>query len=360
MAKTDLTLPIRENVPLAACTTLGVGGPARFFAVARREEHIPEALDFAYARGCPVFVLGKGSNTVVSDSGFPGLIIKIELAGIQEFDGDNCERISVAAGEDWDRLVERCVSRNLAGVECLSGIPGTVGAAPVQNVGAYGEEVSEVILSVRVFDRQFHDVMELSAADCRFSYRSSIFNTTEPDRYIILRVSFGFRLDGPPRIHYRDLQLHFSSASRVPGLAEVRRAVMAIRESKSMVLRENDPDAKSVGSFFKNPVLTRELAALLETKARACGLLGALEQIPRFPATPGYEKLPAAWLIERAGFPRGFVMGNAGISSKHSLALVNRGSASTKEIVDLMHAIQDRVYELFDLKLQPEPVFLGF
>jgi UDP-N-acetylmuramate dehydrogenase len=352
------TLTFRENVPLAPYTTLGVGGPARFLVSIKRDEQLPDALDFAFARGCPVFILGGGSNIVVSDSGFPGLIIKIELSGIQSFDGDNT--VYVAAGEQWDSLVQHCISRNLAGLECLSGIPGTVGAAPVQNVGAYGEEISEVILSVRVFDQETQEVLELSPSECHFAYRSSIFNTTHIGRYIILRISLGMRFDGPPRIHYRDLQLRFNDNTRTPSLREVRNAVLQIRESKGMILLEDDPDSKSVGSFFKNPILSREAAAEVENKARAGGLLSIAESIPRFPAPSDNEKLPAAWLIEHAGFTKGLQRGNAAISTKHSLALVNRGGASTQDFMDLSRSIQDRVHELFNIELQPEPVFVGF
>jgi UDP-N-acetylmuramate dehydrogenase len=358
MTRSGSTISIRENVLLAPYTTLGIGGPARYFISVKREEHIPEALDFASKCGCPVFIFGSGSNVVVSDSGFPGVIIKIEITGVNSFDDEHM--ISIAAGEEWDSLVQRCVGLNLAGIECLSGIPGTVGAAPVQNIGAYGEEASDVILSVRVFDRESQDVLELSAADCRFGYRSSIFNTSEAGRYIILKVSLGLRVDGAPRIHYPDLQLRFGKRSRPPSLREVRDAVLQIRESKAMVLREGDPDSKSVGSFFKNPILDNAAAANADDKAHVCGLLGISEKIPSFHIAEGKEKLPAAWLIERAGFTKGLIRGNAAISSKHTLALINRGGASAKDILDLMHLIQKRVYELFGVELQPEPTFVGF
>jgi UDP-N-acetylmuramate dehydrogenase len=358
MTRSGSAISIRENVPLAPYTTLGIGGPARYFVAVKREEQIPEALDFAFKCGCPVFILGSGSNVVVSDSGFPGLIIKIEITGIQSIDDEHM--ISVAAGEDWDSLVQRSVGLSLAGIECLSGIPGTVGAAPVQNIGAYGQEASDVILSVRAYDRESQDILELSAAECKFGYRSSIFNTTGTGQYIILRVSFGLRADGTPRIHYPDLQLRFGERSRPPGLREVRDAVLQIRESKAMVLRDNDPDSKSVGSFFKNPILNSAAAAQVENRARAGGLLGISEKIPSFQAPAGKDKLPAAWLIERAGFTKGFVRGNAAISGKHTLALVNRGGASAKDILDLMRLIQERVFELFGVELQPEPIFVGF
>ncbi len=358
MRKSGSALSIQENVPLAPYTTLGIGGPARFLAKARNEDQILEALVFAYSQSCPVFILGGGSNIIVSDAGFPGLVLRIELPGIQNPDGENAARISAGAGVEWDAFVQHCANRRLAGIECLSGIPGTVGATPIQNVGAYGEEVSEVIVSIRVLDRNSNSITELAGPDCAFTYRSSIFNTTHQNRYVILRVDFALRPDGKPRIVYQDLQRCF--AGKDPSLVEVRESVMQIRRAKAMLLLDGDPDSKSVGSFFKNPVLTPGAVAGLQEKARSHGILGISENIPCFPAPEGKEKLPAAWLIERAGFSKGYVAGHAGISSKHSLALINRGGASAREILDLMQRIQSRVQKLFGITLQPEPVFVGF
>jgi len=336
-----------------------VGGPARFLINAKTEEQIVSAMDFARVHGLSVFILGGGSNIVVSDSGFPGLVIKIELSGIQE-SGENYGKISAAAGVEWESFVRHCADSNLAGVECLSGIPGTVGGAPIQNIGAYGEEVSEVISGIRTLDRNSQTVIDLNNADCKFTYRSSIFNTVQRNRYVILVVDFALRTDGNPRIHYPDLQKRFSGSKHVPTIKDVREAVLRIRESKAMVLRDNDPDSKSAGSFFRNPVLNSDVINAVETKARANGILGSTESIPRFPAAVGKEKLPAAWLIEHAGFHKGYTRGNAGISSKHALALINRGGASAGDILELMNMIQDRVYKLFEVQLLPEPEFVGF
>jgi UDP-N-acetylmuramate dehydrogenase len=360
MHKSGSYFSVLENVPLAPFTTMGVGGPARFFIKAAEEAQISDAMEFAHARGCPVFILGGGSNIVVSDKGFPGLIIKIELPGIQSIGDEDSSEISAGAGVEWDSFVQYAVNRNLGGIECLSGIPGTVGGAPVQNIGAYGEEMSDVILGIRVLDRTSRSIIQLDRADCQFSYRSSIFNTTQKDRYIILRVEFSLPADGKPSIHYKDLQHHFGPNSKMPTLDEVRKAVLRIRESKAMVLRDDDADSKSVGSFFKNPVLKLDAVADIEREARARGIIGARESIPRFPAHEGTEKLPAAWLIEHAGFHKGYILGRAGISSKHALAIVNRGGATAREIIDLMHMIQIRVLELFGVTLDPEPVFVGF
>ncbi len=358
MHKSGSSLSIQENIPLAAYTTLGIGGPARFLARARNEDQILEALAFARFQSCPVFILGSGSNIVVSDAGFPGLVLKMEIPGIRNLDHENGARISAAAGVEWDAFVQHCVKRNLAGIECLSGIPGTVGATPIQNVGAYGEEVSEVIVSVRVLDRDSNSITEMARPDCAFTYRSSIFNTTHQNRYVLLRVDFALRPDGKPRIGYQDLQRRF--AGKDPSIGEVRESVMQIRRAKAMLLLDGDPDSKSVGSFFKNPILTPDAAAGLQEEARTHGILGSSENIPRFAAPEGKEKLPAAWLIERAGFEKGYTAGHVGISSKHSLALINRGGASAREILDLMQQIQSRVQTLFGITLQPEPVFIGF
>jgi len=352
-------LSIDENVILAAHTTLRVGGPARFFARARTEEQIIDGLLFAEKRSCPVFILGGGSNIVVSDSGFPGLALKIELSGIEYPRAAGGGIISAAAGQDWDSFVQYCVDRNLAGIECLSGIPGTVGGTPVQNVGAYGHDVSEVIQQVRILDRTNQSIAALGSPECRFAYRASIFNTAALNRYIVLRVDFLLNLNGEPHIRYQDLQRRFHRETK-PAIRDVRAAVLQIRESKGMFLRDDDPDCRSAGSFFKNPILDPASSAGLENRARACGILAPEEPLPLFSAPSGMEKLPAAWLIERAGFYKGFIYGNAGISSKHSLAIINRGEARTQEIMDLMRLIQGRVRELFEIDLQPEPVFVGF
>ena len=348
-------LTVDENVPLAPHTTLKVGGPARFLARASTEEQIIDALEFARKRACPVFILGGGSNVLISDSGFPGLVLKIELPGIREEpDGS----ISAAAGEEWDAFVRHCVDRNLAGIECLSGIPGTVGGTPVQNVGAYGAEVGEVIARVRVLDRTNASILNLSGNDCGFAYRTSIFNSCSRDRFIVLRIGFSLRPGGTPRIRYQDLQRHFSGKTRPPGLQEVRDAVLQIRDVKGMVLRDQDPDSRSAGSFFKNPVLSPEQVSGVEEKARSIGILRPSERVPRF-AAAGQEKVAAAWLVERAGFHKGFISGRAGISRKHSLAIINLGGAGAHDIVDLMRSIQERVHTLFGIDLLPEPVFIG-
>lgn len=322
-----------------------VGGAARFFVRAETEDEVVEAVEYARSRGLDLFVLGGGSNVLVADNGFDGLVLQIAIAGSERRDG---ARIVAAAGEEWDAFVARCVEGGLAGLECMSGIPGSVGGTPVQNVGAYGQEVSETIVSVRCLDRTSGEIVELQNADCGFTYRTSIFNTTHRERYIVLSVTFSLTEGGPPKIVYKDLVEHF--AGREPTLAETRAAVLAIRRSKSMVIDESDPNSRSAGSFFKNPVVERS----------------KLDEIAQYDASvPSFKfgekvKIPAAWLIEQAGFAKGTALGNAGISTKHTLALINRGGATAGELIDLKNEIQRAVAERFGITLQPEPVFVGF
>lgn len=347
----NLQPDIRENIPLAPLTTLGVGGPARFFLEAATEDDVIRGLDFAAPRQMPVFILGGGSNILVSDAGFDGLVIHIAIKGIQsESAADGGMILNAGSGENWDALVEYAVANGLAGIECLSGIPGNVGGTPVQNVGAYGQEVSETIVTVRCYDRSAGAITELPAQDCGFAYRKSIFNTTEKDRYVVLAVRYLLRAGGQPKVVYKDLIEYFGDVQ--PTLRDVREAVLKIRKSKSMVLDPADPNSRSAGSFFKNPVIP--VATLAKMFARSD------QPIPNFRAEPGFVKVPAAWLIEQAGFAKGYRHGNAGISSNHSLAIINFGAASAAEIVELSDLIRRRVMLEFDIELQPEPVFVGF
>jgi len=347
---------IRENVPLAPLTTLGVGGPARYFVEAATEAEVLEAVDFARARGLPMFVLGAGSNLVVADAGFAGLVLKIGIAACAFCDSaDGYMVFAAGAGHDWDALVERTVNAGCAGLECLSGIPGTVGATPVQNVGAYGQEVSQTIQEVRALDLQSLQVKMLTNAECGFAYRASIFNTSQRGRYVILSVSFSVHRGGKPSLRYPDLQQFFAGRSGQPTLSEVREAVRATRYRKAMLIVPGDPDCHSVGSFFKNPILPAAAVEELSARLAAAGC-----ELPSYPATDGFRKLPAAWLVEHAGFAKGYTRGRAGISRKHALAIVNRGGATAAEIVALKDEIQSRVFGEFGIKLEPEPVLIGF
>jgi UDP-N-acetylmuramate dehydrogenase len=347
---------IRDHVPLAPLTTLGVGGPARYFAEAPTEADVVEAVEFARSRELPLFVLGGGSNVVIADTGFAGLVLKI---AINDFAVSTASHgmvtFVIGAGYEWDELVKKTVEADCAGLECLSGIPGTVGGTPVQNVGAYGQEVSETMQEVRVLDLQSMEVKTLSNADCGFAYRSSIFNTTERGRYIILHVSFALRQGGKPTVRYADLQQFFAGRSTEPTLPDVRDAVREIRRRKAMLIIPGDEDSHSVGSFFKNPIVPHTFFEQLSARLLSAGL-----QLPNYAAADGYRKLPAAWLVEHAGFTKGYVKGHTGISRRHALAIINRGGANAAEIIDLRNEIQAHVMEKFDIALEPEPVFVGF
>jgi len=347
---------IREQVPLAPLTTLGVGGPARYFVEARSEAEVAEAVDFARSRQLPLFILGGGSNLIVADAGFEGLVLKISITGLSlSTPSERSVLFTAGAGMDWDALVARTVETNCAGLECLSGIPGTVGGTPVQNVGAYGQEVSDTIREVRALDLRSMQTKTLSNAICRFQYRSSIFNTTERDRYVILQVSFALREGAKPNISYPDLQKFFAGHAGEPTLAEVRAAVREIRHRKAMLIVPGDDDARSAGSFFKNSVVPESFYADLSTR-----LMSRELRLPTYPAADGFRKIPAAWLVEHAGFAKGYTKGRAGISRKHALAIINRGGATAAEILALKDEIQSRVMDMFGIHLVPEPVFVGF
>lgn len=340
-------------------TTFQVGGPARYFVDAQTELEVKDAVGFAAERRLPLFVLGGGSNLVVSDAGWPGLVVKIGVQGIAG-ESDGATRLYVAgAGEHWDSLVAHSVSESCAGLECLSGIPGTVGGTPVQNVGAYGQEVAQTITRVRVLEIASGRVHEMDNASCGFRYRSSIFNSSRRGQYIVLQVEYRLTPGGSPIIDYADLKKYFSSrtGANPPTLAEVRDAVRAVRQSKAMLLVTGDEDCRSAGSFFKNPVLSSAEADRVQRLAESI-VPGKL--FPRFPAPDGQVKLAAAWLVEQAGFHKGYSRGHVGISRKHSLAIVNRGGAAANDIVAFKNEVQSHVRDVWGIELDPEPVFIGF
>lgn len=347
---------LQENVLLAPLTTFKIGGPAQFFVDAKSLSDVEQAVAFAQSRNLNLFVLGGGSNLLISDSGWPGLVLRIAISGIERLPGEREGNVlfEVGAGESWDRFVSHSVVAQCAGVECLSGIPGSVGGTPVQNVGAYGQEVSETITSVTAFDRKDGQVRELCAEACGFAYRSSIFNSAERGRFIILRVTFALQPGAEPHLEYADLKRHFEGRETRPNLAETREAVRHIRGGKGMLIVEGDPDSRSAGSFFKNPVLSQAQHRELEERAAAKGLV-----VPSYPALAQHRKVSAAWLVEKSGFSRGYSSGRAGISSKHTLAIVNRGGATAAEVLELKDQIQQRVEEIWDVRLEPEPVFVG-
>ncbi len=345
-------MQVDSQVPIAPLTTLRLGGPAHRLVTVTSAGELIEALATADAGGEPLLVLAGGSNVVVADEGFPGTVILVRSRGVAALrDGTGAVRLTVQAGEPWDDVVARGVAEGWSGVESLSGIPGSTGGTPIQNVGAYGQEVAETIASVRVYDRAKRTVIGLSNAECRFSYRRSALKGT--DRYVVLAVTFTLT----PELHGRALRYAELAAAlgeqiggRAP-LADVRAAVLALRRRKGMVLDPADADTCSAGSFFTNPILT---AAEFEAVARRDGF-----QPPGWPAGGGRVKTSAAWLIEQAGFPKGYRCGSVGISTKHTLALTNRGDATTADLVGLARAVRDGVRARFGVDLTPEPTLIG-
>jgi UDP-N-acetylmuramate dehydrogenase len=343
-------------VQLASLTTFRVGGPAQEYVEAATEDELVDAVRTADAVGTPVLVLGGGSNLLVADTGFPGRVVRVGTQGLTA-DVSDCggAYLRIAAGEQWDGVVERAVDEGWQGIEALSGIPGLVGATPIQNVGAYGQQVSDVIASVRALDRTTGDHVTLAAADCGFGYRSSRFKR-DPARFVVLTVDLHLTLgELSARVRYPELARRlagdlgdpsFALGDRAP-MAAVRAAVLAIRRSKGMVLDDADPDTWSAGSFFTNPILDAEAAARLPVDA------------PRYPADGDAVKTSAAWLIERSGFRRGYGTGPAGVSGKHTLALTNRGNARADDVVALAREIRDGVRARFGVTLEPEPMLVG-
>jgi UDP-N-acetylmuramate dehydrogenase len=344
-------LKILENIALAPLTTLGIGGRARWFVEAASEAEIAEACAWAHDRAVPLFVLGGGSNVLVADAGFDGLALHVALQGV-EMEG---ELLRAAAGTPWNDCIEQALGANCAGVECLAGIPGTAGGTPVQNVGAYGQEVASVIERVRLFDRVAREFVEFTNSECGFSYRRSRFNTADRGRYVVTRVDYRLRQGGEPALAYADLKAHFSGWKKSPTLTEVAEAVREIRRSKGMLLVDGDPDCRSAGSFFRNPSVAPEVADRVRQIAVHSGV-----PLRTFPAESGLVKIPAAWLIEQAGFRKGYALGAAGISSKHTLALVNRGGATAAEILALAEQIRAAVEGCFGIRLEMEPEQVGF
>ena len=335
------------GVPLSTLTTLRLGGPARRLAEVDKPDELVEAVRAADAVGEPVLILGGGSNVVVADAGFDGAVIKIATAGIHVQPSTDLVAVTVQAGEDWDALVATAIQEGWAGLEAMSGIPGLVGATPIQNVGAYGQEVAETVTSVTAYNRTVGEVTVLQPADCAFSYRNSALKGN--DRFVVLDVTYTLvrsRQSGPVRYPELAGALDVEVGAQVSAAA-VRAAVLGLRRRKGMVLDPSDPDATSAGSFFTNPIVSTDVAARLPA------------DVPRWPAPDGQVKVSAAWLIERAGFARGYGHGAARISTKHTLALTNRGGATTAELLALARELRDGVRARFGITLENEPVLVG-
>ena len=351
MASPEPAFAVREHVPLQPLSTLGVGGQARWFARADSDQDVAAIHHWSGERGLPLFVLGGGSNVIVSDDGYHGLVLFMAITGLTMTEAVGETILESGAGESWDRVVASAVARGLSGIECLSGIPGTVGGTPIQNVGAYGQEVATVIERVFAFDRSRSEPTMLAPADCQFSYRMSRFKAEDAGRFIVCGVSFRLTRSAPA-LTYPELvsELERRGGSS-PGPASIREAVLAIRRRNGMVLDSADPDTRSVGSFFMNPVVTRD------DVERVAALAG--ERVPGFAAPSGHVKIPAAWLIERSGLHKGSGGPTVGLSTKHPLAIVNRGGATTRDVLRFAVQVKRAVLDWCGISLRPEPVFVG-
>ncbi len=355
---------LRTDVPLTDFTTIGLGGKAKYLVRCGTTDSVKSALTYAKDEKLAVQILGGGSNVIFRDDGFDGLVVKIDLKGVTFKEEAEGTFVTAAAGEVWDDLVSLCIGKNLAGIECLSGIPGSVGATPIQNVGAYGQEVKDTIVSVDAIDRESLEPVEFASNDCRFGYRTSRFKSEDINRFVIVGVSYRLVGDGEPELKYEELRKQIEAEKERTGdrkketggrekktsLNEVREAVLSLRRKKSMVVDDSDPNSRSVGSFFVNPVLT---------SAQYEAFLGKLkdhkiERAPAFEAVDGV-KLSAAWLVENAGFPKGYRQGGVGISSNHALALVNR-AGTTRELLSLAAAVEEAVFRKFGVLLEREAV----
>jgi UDP-N-acetylmuramate dehydrogenase len=345
-------LAVHQRVPLAARTSLRVGGAARWYAVAASAADVAAAHAWSRARGVPMLALGGGTNVVVADEGVEALVVAVQPRGLSVAERGDLVTITAAAGEPWDGVVQAAVSRAAAGLECLSGIPGLTGGTPIQNVGAYGQEVSSVIEQVTAFDTVTGTMTALAASECAFAYRSSRFKARDAGRFLICEVRFGLT-KGEPTASYADVSAALKARGvSQPSVGDVRATILDIRRRKAMVIDDTDPDTRSVGSFFTNPVVSAADAERVATRAGRAA--------PSFPQPGGMVKLPAAWLIERAGFSRGMRDGAVGLSSRHTLAIVTRDGATAADVIRFAARVARQVEALFGVRLRPEPVLGGF
>jgi UDP-N-acetylmuramate dehydrogenase len=346
------TLEIQHDVPLAPLTTFELGGRAKHFARVHDEPTLVAALRWAADQGLRSAILGGGSNLIVPDEGYPGLVVQIALGDLEFAPGG---RVIAGAGIHWTAVVDGAVARAWAGLECLAGIPGLAGATPIQNVGAYGQEVAEVITEVRVLRRDTLTFESLAPAQCAFGYRTSRFKS-DPGRFVVSSVCFALRPGGPGSLRYAELQ---KAVAADASLDEIRRAVLALRRKKSMVLDPDDPNRQSAGSFFLNPIVSASEAERILEQAAIEGLVPSSESFPRYPTPDGRVKLAAGWLIEKAGFQKGTRRGAVGLSTRHALALVHHGGGTSSELLAFATEIRDRVQERFGVELEREPRLLA-
>jgi UDP-N-acetylmuramate dehydrogenase len=349
-----MTLSVTSKRSLAELTSFGLGGPAEHFVEVATQAEVLAALNHADERGWRVHVLGGGSNLLVADHGVEGMVLRMVTRGIDVEDARNEARVTVQAGESFAAFVAWSVGAGLQGLECLAGIPGTTGATPIQNVGAYGQEVAETIEAVEVLDRVTGSLAWWPKDACDFSYRNSRFKRDAP-RFIVLRVRFRLRRSAAPAVRYAELTRALAQVAS-PTLKAVHDAVLHLRAGKSMLLDPRDPNGRSAGSFFTNPIVSEGQARAVGARARALGLVAEAGGVPSFPADNGLVKLSAGWLIERAGFPRGFRQGTVGVSTAHALCLVHHGSGTTDALLSLAHDIRCAVKRVFDVGLEREPV----
>lgn len=352
MAVSHIT--IKENYLLRELTTFKIGGPARYYTEVSDEHDVLEALAFAKGRNLDIFTLGGGSNLLISDNGFPGLVIHNKITGLASRRKGDSILITANAGHDWDAFTKFCTEHNWQGVECLSGIPGTVGAAPVQNIGAYGQSAENVVEEVRAIDISTGAPAIWDNHECSFGYRKSIFNTAAAGRYIITGVTFRLNASDCPRPTHHDLKRYFSSTAKITP-AQVRDAVLEIRNSKGLLVLDGYERLNSAGSFFKNPIVSQDL---LERIDKSVQDMGGCENW-YWPQPTGEVKISAACLIQTAGFIRGYRCGNVGISPRHTLAIINYGDATAGEVIAFSRQVQERVLEIFGITLRPEVQCIG-
>lgn len=342
---------VRAGVPLAPRCTMGVGGPAQLLALAQSVEDVAAAHRLAQTEGLPLIPLGAGSNVVFNDAGVHALILEQVSSSWEQSTSGARVRLTVDAGHDWDALVQHCTSQDLVGLECLSGIPGRVGAAPIQNVGAYGQEVSDVIDWVEAYDLEFARVQRFAREECDFRYRDSMFKSAHPGRFVVVRVSFLLEQGATPVVRYPELARALEAENTPASPTQIRRQVLHLRASKSMLLNPADPNARSCGSFFVNPIVPQ---------AQCDALLALYPDMPHFPAYDGARKLSGGWLIEHAGLSKGTQRGRARVSTKHALSLVALDGATAKDVIVLAEEVRVRVQQKFNVPLVVEPNFIGY
>lgn len=351
-------MEILEHINLSPFTTIQLGGSAKYFCTCSSVDEIKETLNFAQKRNLRTHILAGGSNTIFSDNGFNGVVIKITSKGISFVEDGNYILVTAKAGEDWEQFVKMCVEKGYGGIECLSGIPGCVGATPIQNVGAYGQEVKDTIEKVTAIDRSTLEEISFSNSDCRFSYRQSRFKFHDSGKYIIAEVTFRLKKKGRPTIIYPEVRKTIEASIPLASLADgresleaVRNIVLALRKKKSMVIDPSDPNTKSVGSFFMNPIIDSDQLTVISNQWKKSG---DGSKIPTF-QSENKIKISAAWLIEKSGFKKGYTKNGVGISDNHTLALVNRGG-TTAALLALAKEIRDGVEKKFGIRLEQEPV----